>query len=108
MATVRHIEPSAVGRTQASTVEPVVRSSEAESATVTRSLTPSNESARPCLPVTREAPEIVPALPRPELSATVEPDASSKPQAPTSPVPDEGAGAGVGVGVGVGDGVGLG
>src|SRR3954454_20209899 len=108
MTTVRHIEPSALGLTQASTLAAVVRSREAESATLTMSLTPSNCSAPPCLPVTRVAPETLPLLLRPDVSSTVVPDESSKLQAPTRPL-EAGAGgaggAGAGVGVGVGDGV---
>src|SRR4051794_4902626 len=103
MTTVRHIEPSALGLTQASTLAAVVRSSEAESATLTRSLTPSNCSAPPCLPVTRVAPETLPWLLRPDVSSTVVPDASSKLQAPTRPV-EAGAGAGGAGGAGVGAG----
>ena len=61
------------------------------------SLTPSNYSARPNLPVVvRVAPEIVPGLPRPEASAAVVPVVSSKPQAPTRPVGGVQAGAGDG------------
>ena len=48
--TVRQRDPIAVGRTQASSVMPVVRSSESASATVTQSLTPSKLSAPPNLP----------------------------------------------------------
>ena len=78
--------PSAAGRTHASSVIAVVRSSELASATVTQSLTPSNDRPPPYRPVVRAAPEIVPALPRPDVSVAVVPLASSKPQAPTSPV----------------------
>src|SRR5690242_4123392 len=103
MTTVRHIEPSAVGLTQASTVDAVVMSSDAESGTVTMSFTPSNCRALPYLPATRVAPEIVPALPIPERSETVLPDASSKLQAPTRPLVEAGgAGCVGGTGVGVG------
>ncbi len=50
-----------LGRTQASSVIAFVRSSAAVSATVTMSLTPSNESAPPFLPaVDQTAPAIVP------------------------------------------------
>ena len=63
------------GFTHASSVMPLLRESEAESATVTQSLTPSKVSAPPDLPaVVQVAPEIVPLLPRPELSASVEPE----------------------------------
>ena len=77
---MRH-EPAAVdGLTHASSVIPVVRSSEGESLTLTRSSIPSNDSARPKRPaVVRVAPAIVPALPAGELSATLVPLASSKP-----------------------------
>ena len=76
--------PIAVGRTQASSVMPVVRSSESASATVTQSLMPLKLSAPPNLPPrVRVAPLIVPVLPRPDPSVAVVPDASSKPQAPT-------------------------
>ena len=68
-----------VGRTQASSVIAVVRSRAAVSATVTQSLTPSNESAPPFLPAADQvAPEIVPACPRPEMSASVGPLPASK------------------------------
>jgi len=56
------------------------------SATVTQSFTPSNWSALPKRPaVDHEAPEIVPALPLPETSATVGPCPSLKPHAATRP-----------------------
>src|SRR5688572_25423739 len=85
MTTVR--QPAiAVGRTQASTVIPVVRSSVARSATVTQSLTPSNDRALPLCPaVVQVAPEIVPAGPLPDLSAVVVPAPSSNPKAATRP-----------------------
>ena len=68
-----------VGYTQASSVMPVVRSSDAESLMVTQSLTPSKERALPKRPwVIRVAPLMVPVLPLPEPSTTVEPLASSK------------------------------
>ena len=82
--TVRHAVPTAVGRTQPSSVMPVVRSSESASATVTQSLMPSKLSAPPNLPAAlRTAPLIVPVLPRPEASAVVVALVSSKPHAPT-------------------------
>ena len=57
------------------------------SGTVTHLPVPVNASAPPNFPaVVRVAPVIVPMLPLPDLSATVEPLASSKPQAPTSPL----------------------
>src|SRR3954453_19478257 len=82
--TVRHPVPTAVGRTQPSSVMPVVRSSESASATVTQSLMPSKLSAPPNLPAAlRTGPLSVPGLPRPEASAVVVALVSSKPQAPT-------------------------
>jgi hypothetical protein len=70
----------AEGRTHASTVMPVVRSREAASATVTQSLTPSNDRAPPYLPAAvQAAPETVPALELPEPSAAVVPVVSLKP-----------------------------
>ena len=55
--TVRHSVPSAVGYTHASSVTPLVTSSEAESGTVTQSFTPSNDSALPERPIVHEGPE---------------------------------------------------
>ena len=63
---MRHAEPSAVGKTHASSVMRLVRSSDAASAIVTQSLTPSNESARPNLPVVMRVARWAPALPVPE------------------------------------------
>src|SRR3954451_15162282 len=81
--TVRHALPTAVGRTQPSSVMPVVRSRESASATVTQSLTPSKLRAPPNLPaVLRTGPLIVPVLPRPDASSAVVPDVSPKPRAP--------------------------
>jgi hypothetical protein len=68
-----------VGFTHASSVIPVVRSSDAASAIVTQSSSPSNASAPPARPVARVAPEIVPGLPLPDASVAVVPDASSNP-----------------------------
>ena len=69
----------AVGRIQASSVIPVVRSSDALSAMVTMSLTPSKASAPPDLPApVQAAPEIVPVVPLPELSGRLVPVAASK------------------------------
>ena len=77
--TVCHFFSSAVGLTDASIVIPVVRSSEAESAIDTKSFTPSNESAKPVFAVVvQAAPEIDPASPCPETSATVLPLPASK------------------------------
>ena len=83
---MRHAAPAPAGLTHASSVIPPARSSDAASATVTQSSTPSNDSARPKRPsATRVAPLTVPWLPRPDASATCAPFASSKLQAPTSP-----------------------
>ena len=73
---------SAVGFTHASSVIPVVRCSEALSATLTRLFVPLNESALPYLP--RPAPAqlvfvSVPLLPVPDWSAVEVPLPSSKP-----------------------------
>src|SRR6185503_7940984 len=76
---------SAVGLSHASTVSPVVRSRELASLTVTRSLTPSTERACPYFPAVHVAPEMVPVLPLPEISATDVPLPSLKPYAATSP-----------------------
>ena len=85
---MRQIAFSEVGKIQASSVARLVRSSDAASGTVTQSLIPSKVRADPILPaVVRVAPEIVPLLPRPEASVAAGPLASSKPQAPTGPVP---------------------
>src|SRR6476619_5188449 len=73
------------GWTHASRVIPVVRSNPAESATVTQSLTPSNERAPPYLPVVQVAPEIVPVIP-PTVLFTVVPVPSLNPNAATSRV----------------------
>src|SRR3954451_12875682 len=82
--TVRQALPTAVGRTQPSSVMPVVRSSESASGTVTQSLMPSKLSAPPNFPVAlRTGPLSVPVLPRPEATAVVVAPVSSKPHAPT-------------------------
>jgi hypothetical protein len=75
-----------VGFTHASTVAPVVRSSDDESGTVTIELDPLKLSALPYLPLVNEVLLAVPWLPAPELSATLVPDVSSKLQAAASPV----------------------
>jgi hypothetical protein len=74
------------GRTQASRVIAVVRSSDAESATVTQSLTPSKLRALPNLPVVQVAPLTVPPFPRPDPSAVPVPEPSSNPYPATRPV----------------------
>ena len=72
--------PSASGATQASSVIAFVSASDAECGTLTRSLTPSNDSAPPKRPfAVRVAPLIVPALPLPDASPAVGPDGSSNP-----------------------------
>src|SRR5688572_26886194 len=84
---VRQSEPEAVGLTQAESVIPLVRSRSFASAMVTQSLTPSNESAPPFLPVADHvAPVIVPVCPLPVASAAVGPVPASNDQAATSPV----------------------
>ena len=73
MMTLRH-RSRGRGNTHASSVMPVVRSSDGASATVTQSLTPSKDRALPNFPcVLQVAPEIVPVRPLPEVSATVVP-----------------------------------
>src|SRR5687767_5322499 len=63
---------------------PVVRSSDAASATLTTSLAPSNDSALPNLPAAfHVAPAIVPCLPRPDESPSGAPLPSSNPYAAT-------------------------
>ena len=71
----------APGRTQASSVIPVVRSSEALSATLTQSFAPSKDSAAAELAAGRSTsrPASVPVLPLPDWSAVVVPLPSSKP-----------------------------
>src|SRR5262245_28311813 len=72
--------PKAVGYTHASSVMPIVKSSERESLTSTAELDPLNASAFPKRPVViHDAPLIVPALPEPEASETIPPAPSSKP-----------------------------
>src|SRR5262245_43289043 len=74
------------GRTHASIVMPVVRSSEAAGLIVIQSFTPSNDSPPPKRPaVVHVAPEIVPVLPDPDVSPTVGPAPSLKLRAATSP-----------------------
>ena len=85
VTTVRQIEFWTFGLTHASSVIPVDRSSELVSAIVTQSLTPSKERAPPFLPAAQTAPESVPWLPLPEVSATEVPEPASNEYAPTSP-----------------------
>jgi hypothetical protein len=92
-----------VGKSHASSVIPVVRSSEFESLTVTRALVPLKDKAFPYFPeVVQVAVPIVPVFPLPDASVTIVPKPSLKPYAATRP------GIGVGVGVGVDGGVGVG
>src|SRR5262249_3277064 len=76
----------AVGWIQAERVIPLVRSSEAESATWTLLFAPLKLRALPYRPrVVRLAPVTVPVFPLPEESAVVGPLPSAKAQAPTRP-----------------------
>src|SRR5512134_3717599 len=84
-STVFHAVPSAVGRTHASIVMPVVRSSELESGTWTRSLTPSKLSAWPNLPAVQVGPLTVPLFAFPLMSETAVPVPSSNEYAATRP-----------------------
>src|ERR671934_2896425 len=85
-STVRQIVPSALGSTHASSVIPLGRSSEPGSGTATQSPEPSNESAEFVCPLlVQVAFAIVPTLPVPETSATVEPLPASKLYAATRP-----------------------
>ena len=74
-AIVRQVVPSAFGFTQASSVIPAVRSSEAESGTVIQFVgAVEGEREPPDLPVVDQvAPEMVPAFPLPDASGTVAP-----------------------------------
>src|SRR6266581_2539437 len=75
-----------VGYTHASSVMPLVKSSDAASLTTTTELDPLKANAFPKRPVlTHVAPLIAPALRKPEESATVVPLPSSKPYAATRP-----------------------
>src|SRR3954447_19041636 len=86
--TLRHaVAPSADGFTQASSVIPVVRSSELESGTVTRVLVPLKDSAPPeCPPIDHVPAAIVPLFPVPERSASAVPEPALKLYAATRPV----------------------
>ena len=76
--TVRQPTPVAVGRTHASSVIAVVRSSEATSATVTQLELPLNESAPPYLPAVVHAVFVAtPSLLLPDVSRTDVPRPSS-------------------------------
>ena len=74
--TSAHPEFTVVGKTQASSVIPVVRSSEEESGTFT-SDEPEKLSPEPNRPLVREAPTIVPWFAFPDWSETVGPDESA-------------------------------
>src|SRR4051812_31525515 len=78
--------PANDGRTHASSVIAVLRSSEVASGMFTRALEPSKSNAPPKRPSVHWAPDSVPLLAFPELSTAVVPVPSSKPQAPTRPV----------------------
>ena len=91
MKTTVRQPPSAEGRTHASSVIPVVKSSEFASGTVTQSLTPSKLNAEPNRPAPlHTGPEIEPTFPFPEESAALEPDPASNPYAATRPTPNGG------------------
>src|SRR5919109_426179 len=86
MRTVRQTEPFASALTQASSVSEPVRSSDAASATVTQSFSPSKESAPPYRPeVVQDAPDTVPALPSDEASRASDPADSLRANAATRP-----------------------
>jgi hypothetical protein len=92
--TVRQTLPSELGRTQASSVSPVVRSSDAESATVTRLLEPLKLSALPNFPLlVHVAPLTVPLLAFPDRSGNAVPEVWSMAYAATSPLAATAAGA---------------
>jgi len=77
---------TAVGRTHASIVIPVVRCSDPESATETSDDVPLNDNADPNFPdADHVAPLTVPLLPFPDASATDDPDPSSNENATTKP-----------------------
>src|SRR3954453_1424565 len=87
-STVRHVLPSELGRTHASTVIPVVRSRSLASAIETTSLIPSNDSAPPVLPAAFQVgPLIVPGWFLPDTSASVVPLPASKLYAATRSLP---------------------
>ena len=80
------VAPRAAGLTHASTVMPVVRSSEALSLIATELLLPLNDSAPPYLPAAvHVVPEVEPLLPVPDPSPAVVPVPSLKPYAATRP-----------------------
>src|SRR3974390_291772 len=84
--TSRHALFTTDGFTHASSVIPVVRSSDAESLTVTSALVPSNTRALPYMPeVVQVAPLTVPLFPFPDVSNTVVPAPSLNPYSATRP-----------------------
>src|SRR5262245_12851802 len=86
ISTVRQELPSALGLTQASSVIPLVRSSELESGTLTIALVPLKLKAPPYLPlVLQVAFAIVPLFELPDRSGRLEPEPWSKEYAATSP-----------------------
>src|SRR5438093_665539 len=83
----RHPVGATVRFTHASSIIPVVSTSDAAFATVTFALVPSNTSAPPYRPaVVHVAPLIVPVLLFPDASVTVGPEPSLNPYAATRPV----------------------
>src|SRR5947209_16569091 len=83
----RHALETVAGCTQASSVIPLDRCSEALSGILTSALAPLNRNAFPYLPdSTQVAFSIVPSFPCPDASVTDVPDPSSNPYAATSPV----------------------
>src|SRR5580765_8243039 len=84
--TSRHALETVAGSTQASRVIPELSCSELELGIVILLVVPLKESASPNLPaVDQVAFEIVPVLPFPDESETVEPEPSSNPYSATSP-----------------------
>ena len=82
--TVRH-PPAFDGRTQASTVIPDNKSSDAESATVTQSFTPSKLNADPNRPdALHTAPDTTPPFPRPDHQPHSSPNSHSTHTPPPS------------------------
>jgi hypothetical protein len=78
--TVRHGPAAALGFTHASSVMPLLRSSEPESGIVTEALDPSNDSAGPNLPEAfHVVPEVLPLFPVPDASVTAVPELWFKP-----------------------------
>src|SRR5919197_24263 len=78
-------DSSAVAFTQASSVMPVVRSSEPDEGIVTQLEEPLNDSAEPNLPAVHAVFDAFPSSPRPDESCTVEPRPSSNEYDATRP-----------------------